>query len=68
MINETDIAIDNLAEEFFHLLDRAIEDISEDLIDEHNIAPELMSKVISSFYLTRAKAEEYQAKTKEEEE
>ena len=58
MINETDIAIDNLAEDFFFDLDQAIEDISEQLMDEHNVAPELMSQVISAYYIARAKQEE----------
>jgi hypothetical protein len=49
MITESDIIFDNLAEDVFPLLEEAIDREAEHIMDEFNISPETMVKLIESW-------------------
>jgi len=49
MITESDIIFDNLAEDVFPLLEEAIDREAEHIMDEFNINPETMVKLIESW-------------------
>ena len=49
MITESDIIFDNLAEDVFPLLEEAIDREASHIMDEFNISPETMIKLIESW-------------------
>ncbi len=63
MITESDIIFDNLAEDVFPLLEEAIDREASHIMDEFNIDPETMVKLIES-WLHNASKNDYIPNTK----
>jgi|TARA_R100000479_G_C6357746_1_gene191720 hypothetical protein len=55
MINETDIAIDELAEDLFSDLDDELNELCGHLMEQYKINVDMMAKIIDAWHIANAK-------------